>query len=161
MLEFYKPVKILLSAATTVILGYASGLVTKTSVKTWYPTLKKPWFTPPNWLFPVAWGTLYLLMGVSAGIVWSHINDGGSLAKTGLKYFTVQFGLNMLWSYLFFGLKSPNIALVEVVSLWSLIYKTWEIFAKVDTTAGWLMVPYLAWVSYATVLNASICWLNR
>lgn len=155
------PVKILSSIISTVTLGYASGIVTRTSVKTWYPSLKKPWFTPPNWVFPVAWGTLYALMGTAAGLIWTRLDAGGNLATQGLKYFAVQLGLNMLWSCLFFGLKSPVAAFVEVLFLWEMIYKTWRIFDEVDKTAGWLMVPYLMWVTYATVLNGSICWLNR
>ncbi|QEU58752.1 hypothetical protein KDRO_B00150 [Kluyveromyces lactis] len=161
MFELYSPVKILASVATTLSFGYSSGLVTRTSVNTWYPTLIKPWFTPPNKLFPIAWSSLYLVMGIAAGIVWSHASKGNKLAATGLKHFAVQFGLNMLWSYLFFGLKSPGLGLIEVTALWFSIYKTWSVFSLVDPTAGWLMVPYLSWVSYATVLNASIWWLNR
>lgn len=147
--------------ATTVTLGYLAGTITQSSVDTWYPTLNKPSFTPPNAAFPIAWTTLYILMGVAAGLVWNRIDFEPEIVKKGLRFFAIQFVLNMLWSYLFFGLKNPLIALVEIVLLWLMIYETWFIFKKTDKIAGWLMVPYLLWVSYATVLNASIWWLNR
>lgn len=156
-----KTMKILVMVATTLTLGYISGLVTQSSVNTWYPTLNKPFFTPPNAVFPIAWSTLYVFMGIAAGLVWARIDVQTELVKKGLKFFAVQLALNMLWSYLFFGLKNPLIALVEVVLLWLMIYETWYVFKKVDRIAGWLFVPYLAWVTYASVLNASIWWLNR
>ena len=156
-----KTMKILVMVATTLTLGYISGLVTQSSVNTWYPTLNKPFFTPPNAVFPIAWSTLYVFMGIAAGLVWARIEVQTELVKKGLKFFAVQLALNMLWSYLFFGLKNPLIALIEVVLLWLMIYETWHIFKRVDRIAGWLFVPYLAWVTYASVLNASIWWLNR
>ncbi len=156
-----KTMKILVMVATTLTLGYISGLVTQSSVNTWYPTLNKPFFTPPNAVFPIAWSTLYVFMGIAAGLVWARIDVQTELVKKGLKFFAVQLALNMLWSYLFFGLKNPLIALIEVVLLWLMIYETWHVFKKVDRIAGWLFVPYIAWVTYASVLNASIWWLNR
>jgi len=156
-----KTMKILVMVATTLTLGYISGLVTQSSVNTWYPTLNKPFFTPPNAVFPIAWSTLYVFMGIAAGLVWARIEVQTELVKKGLKFFAVQLALNMLWSYLFFGLKNPLIALIEVVLLWLMIYETWHVFKRVDRIAGWLFVPYLAWVTYASVLNASIWWLNR
>ena len=156
-----KTMKILVMVATTLTLGYISGLVTQSSVNTWYPTLNKPFFTPPNAVFPIAWSTLYVFMGIAAGLVWARIDVQTELVKKGLKFFAIQLALNMLWSYLFFGLKYPLIALIVVVLLWLMIYETWHIFKRVDRIAGWLFVPYLAWVTYASVLNASIWWLNR
>lgn len=156
-----KTMKILVMVATTLTLGYISGLVTQSSVNTWYPTLNKPFFTPPNAVFPIAWSTLYVFMGIAAGLVWARIDVQTELVKKGLKFFAIQLALNMLWSYLFFGLKNPLIALIEVILLWLMIYETWHIFKRVDRIAGWLFVPYLAWVTYASVLNASIWWLNR
>jgi benzodiazapine receptor len=156
-----KSMKILVMVATTVTLGYISGTVTQTSVDTWYPTLNKPSFTPPNAVFPIAWSTLYILMGVAAGMVWARIDFEKELVKKGLTFFAIQFALNMLWSYLFFGLKNPMVALVEIILLWLMIYETWFVFRKIEKIAGWLMVPYLLWVTYATALNAAIWWLNR
>lgn len=153
--------KIMVMVATTVGLGYISGLVTQTSVTTWYPTLNKPVFTPPNEVFPIAWSTLYILMGIAAGLVWSRIEMQEQEVRKGLKFFAVQFALNMLWSYLFFGLKNPLLALIEIVLLLLMIYETWIIFKKVDKIAGWLMLPYLLWVTYALALNAAIWGMNR
>lgn len=153
--------KILIMVATTVTLGYLSGQVTRTSVATWYPTLNKPFFTPPNAAFPIAWGILYMAMGVAAGLVWGRIEVQGDKVRKALKFFWAQFALNMLWSYLFFGLQNPLIALVEIVLLWLLIYETWFLFRKIYKVAGYIMLLYLAWVTYATALNAGIWWLNR
>lgn len=153
--------KILIMVATTVTLGYLSGQITQSSVTTWYPTLTKPFFTPPNAAFPIAWGILYALMGVAAGLVWGRIEVQGAEVRKGLTFFWAQFALNMLWSYLFFGLQNPLLALVEIVLLWLLIYETWFLFRKIYKIAGYIMLLYLGWVTYATALNAAIWWLNR
>jgi len=147
--------------ATCLAIGYLSSQVTQSSVDTWYPTLVKPFFTPPNWAFPVAWTALYIFMGVAAGLVWSRIEVQEETVKKGLKFFAIQLALNALWSYLFFGLKNPMLALFEIIVLWLMIYETYIQFKKVDKIAGYLFIPYLAWVTYATALNAAIFWLNR
>ena len=146
--------------ATCLAIGYLSSQVTQSSVNTWYPTINKPFFTPPNWAFPVAWTTLYVFMGVAAGLVWNRIEIEVDTVRKGLTYFAIQLALNALWSYLFFGLKNPLLALVEIVLLWLMIYETYALFKKVDKIAGYLFIPYLLWVTYATALNASIWWLN-
>ncbi len=146
---------------TCVAVGYLSGEVTRESVTTWYPTIQKPSFNPPNWLFAPVWGVLYVLMGVAAGLVWAKIDDQKETVKKGLTFFAVQLGLNALWSYLFFGLHNPLLALIEIALLWLMIYETFLQFNKVNKTAGYLFIPYLLWVSFAMVLNASIWWLNR
>ena len=153
--------KILVMVATCVAIGYLGSQVTMQSVTTWYPTLKKPFFTPPNWLFAPAWTTLYILMGIAAGLVWDRIDVQEDNVKKGLKFFAVQLALNALWSYLFFGLKNPLLALIEIVLLWLMIYETYAVFKKVHKTAGYLFIPYLAWVTYATALNGAIWWLNK
>jgi len=153
--------KILVMVVTCLVIGYLSSNVTQTSVNTWYPTLNKPFFTPPNWAFPVAWTTLYIFMGVAAGLVWSRIEYEADVVRKGLTYFAIQLALNALWSYLFFGLKNPSLALAEIVLLWLMIYETYIQFKKVDKIAGYLFIPYLIWVTYATALNASIWWLNK
>ena len=147
--------------ATTVTLGYLAGQITQTSVETWYPTLNKPVFTPPNWAFPVAWGILYMFMGIAAGLVWSRVEVDEDNVKKGLKFFAIQFALNLLWSYLFFGMRNPLLAFGEIILLWLMIYETYMKFSKIDKIAGWLFIPYLLWVSFATVLNGSLWWLNR
>jgi translocator protein len=132
--------------------GGGAGYLTSQSVLVWFPTLVKPWFNPPPWLFAPVWTTLYIMMAVAAWLVW--------LRKGSLSLFYVQLALNFAWSFLFFGLHSPALALIDIIALWVAILLTIVSFRKTDTRAGWLLVPYLAWVSFASVLNASIWWLN-
>jgi translocator protein len=132
--------------------GAGAGFLTAQSVVTWFPTLVKPSFNPPAWVFAPVWTTLYIMMALAAWLVW--------LRKGSLVLFYVQLALNFAWSLLFFGLHSPALALVDIVALWVAILLTLLAFWKVDRRAGWLLVPYLAWVSFASVLNASIWWLN-
>jgi translocator protein len=132
--------------------GGGAGFLTAQSVVTWFPTLVKPSFNPPAWLFAPVWTTLYIMMAVAAWLVW--------LRKGSLALFYVQLALNFTWSLLFFGLHSPAMALVDIAAMWVAILLTLLGFWKVDARAGWLLVPYLAWVSFASLLNASIWWLN-
>ena len=155
-----KTIKIFLAILICVSLGFLSGLITRESVVTWYPTLVKPIFNPPNWIFAPVWTLLYILMGIAAGMVWSSDTDIKTIKKA-LGFFAIQFGLNALWSYLFFGLHNPLLALVEIILLWLMIYETYNLFKKIDKVTGFLLLPYLAWVSFATILNASIWWLNK
>lgn len=143
-----------------VSVGYYSGTVTRDSITTWYPTLVKPFFNPPNWIFAPVWTLLYIMMGIAAGLVWSSDSNIKAIKKA-LGVFAIQFGLNALWSYLFFGLHNPLLALVEIVLLWLMIWETYNQFKKIDKVAAYLLIPYLAWVSFATILNASIWWLNK
>ncbi len=156
-----KLTRILTVVITCVAIGYFSGLVTRTSVETWFPTLVKPSFNPPAWVFAPVWTTLYIMMGIAAGLVWNKINNSPDTVKTALIYFSIQLGLNALWSILFFGLKNPLLALIEIVLLWLMIYEAYIKFGKIDKVAGYLFLPYLFWVSFASVLNASIWWLNK
>ena len=153
--------KILIMVVTCVAIGYLSGEVTRESVNTWYPTLNKPVFNPPNWLFAPVWTALYIFMGIAAGLVWDKIDTQKETVKKGLTFFAIQLGLNALWSYLFFGLQNPLLALIEIVLLWLMIYETFIQFNKVNKIAGYLFIPYILWVSFALILNAAIWWLNR
>ena len=154
-----KIIKIVLVVLICVSLGYLSGMVTRDSINTWYPTLIKPIFNPPNWIFAPVWTLLYIMMGIAAGLVWTSSSDEKTIQKA-LGLFAIQFGLNALWSYLFFGLQNPLLALIEIIVLLLLIFDTYSEFKKIDKIAGMLLLPYLAWVSFATILNASIWWLN-
>lgn len=156
-----KITRILTVVVTCLAIGYFSGMVTRSSITTWYPTLIKPSFNPPNWIFAPVWSMLYVMMGVAAGMVWNKIEFDKEVVKKALIVFSVQLALNALWSFLFFGLKNPMLAGLEIIILWLLIYETYLQFAKINKIAGYLLLPYLAWVSFATVLNASIWWLNR
>jgi translocator protein len=146
---------------TCLAVGYFSGMVTRSAITTWYPTLIKPSFNPPNWVFAPVWSMLYAMMGVAAGLVWNRIEQEAAAVKSALIFFAIQLALNALWSFLFFGLKNPLLAGIEIIILWLLIYETYSKFAKINKIAGYLFIPYLLWVSFAMVLNGSIWWLNR
>lgn len=107
------------------------------------------------------WTMLYILMGVAAGLVWDKMENDKHEVRTALLFFIMQLALNALWSVLFFALRNPLLALIEIVVLWFMIYETWYRFKTIDKTASLLLVPYLAWVSFAALLNAGIWWLNR
>ena len=153
--------KILIFVATCLGVGFVSSYATQSGVNTWFPTLEKPSFNPPNWLFAPVWSLLYLLMGVAAGRVWDRIDFDRENVKKALILFWIQLALNALWSVLFFYFHNPLLALIEIILLWLLIYETHVKFKAIDKIAGWLFIPYLAWVAFATVLNASLWWLNR
>ncbi len=153
--------KILVMVATCLVIGYFSGMVTRSAITTWYPTLVKPSFNPPNWIFAPVWTMLYIMMGVAAGLVWDRIGQQKEVVKNALVFFAVQLVLNALWSFLFFGLKNPMLSGLEIVILWLMIFETYSKFIKINKIAGYLLIPYLFWVSFASVLNGSIWWLNR
>lgn len=153
--------KIAIMVATCLGVGYISGEVTRASVETWYTTIEKPSFNPPNWLFAPVWSLLYFFMGVAAGLVWTRIEMERETVRQALKFFFIQLALNALWSFLFFWLKNPLLAMIEIVLLWLMIYETWHKFRPINKFAGWLFVPYMLWVAFAAVLNASIWYLNR
>lgn len=153
--------RILIVVVTCLAVGYFSGMVTREAISTWYPTLIKPSFNPPNWVFAPVWSLLYIMMGVSAGLVWNRIEVDRKTIKRALQFFAIQLALNALWSYLFFGLKNPMLALLEIALLWLFIYETFLQFVKINKIAGYLLLPYLSWVSFAALLNLSIYWLNR
>jgi benzodiazapine receptor len=135
------------------------GYATAESVTTWYPTLIKPSWNPPAWIFGPVWTLLYVLMSVAAWRIWLRRDRPD--ADRALALFFIQLGLNALWSVLFFGLQSPGLALIDVIILWLLLFSIRRRFRSIDPIAGWLWLPYLLWVSFATVLNATIVWLNR
>jgi tryptophan-rich sensory protein len=135
------------------------GLATASSVSTWYVGLHQPSWNPPAWVFGPVWSLLYTLMAVAAWRVWRHHESPGVPVALGLFY--AQLGLNMLWSVLFFGLRSPGWALLEIFVLLSVLAVVQVRFQRIDRLAGLLWTPYVAWVGFATVLNATVWWLNR
>lgn len=156
-----KITKILCIVVTCLAIGYFAGTVTRSSIETWYPTLVKPSFNPPNWIFAPVWSMLYIMMGIAAGLVWDRMDFEKEKTTSALTLFAIQLALNALWSYLFFGLMNPMLAGIEIILLWLFVYETYTQFAKINKIAGYLFLPYLAWVSFAMVLNGSIWWLNR
>ena len=132
------------------------GAVTATSVDTWYPTLAKPAFTPPDRLFGPVWTVLYAMMALAAWLVWRQVGWQASA----LLLFFAQLALNLLWSVLFFGLQRVGLALVDIAVLVVLIALTTIAFWRIDRRAGLLFVPYLLWVAYASALNGAIWRMN-
>jgi translocator protein len=134
------------------------GAVTATSVGTWYRTLQKPWFNPPDSVFAPVWTVLFIAMAVAAWRVWRRYDS--TAARRPLLAFLIQLALNLLWSILFFGARAPALALVDIALLLASIAVTLVLFWRRDRLAGLLFVPYLAWVGFASVLNAAIVLLN-
>ncbi len=139
--------------------GLLAGWATQTSVTTWYPTLAKPGFTPPDWVFAPVWTVMYALMGIAAFLIW-RCGTGRTRVRTALAAFGAQLLLNGGWSFAFFGARSPTLGLLVIVSLWIALAWTVDRFFRIRPAAGWLLVPYLAWVTYALALNAAIWGLN-
>ena len=134
--------------------------VTDRGFMSWYAAIEKPGFTPPSWVFGPVWTILYLLMGVAAFLVWRRGLDR-RVARVALVWFLVQLVLNASWTPVFFGLHRIGLALLVILLLWAAIVVTLYHFLRVSRVAGLLLVPYLLWVSFAAVLNASIWHLNR
>ncbi len=139
--------------------GVIGSIFTVQSIPSWYATLVKPSFAPPNWLFGPVWLTLYMLMGISLYLVWGKGFEKKE-NKTALYIFATQLALNALWSVVFFGLKSTLYGLVIIIVLWVAIAATIISFYKISKKAAWLLVPYIAWVSIAMILNFYIWNIN-
>ena len=149
---------LIVSMGTCLLVGVSGSLITATSVREWYPLLQKPSWTPPSAAFGPVWTALYLLMGVSAWLIWR--DSTGSTRRTALLIFVIQLVLNGTWSFLFFGLRDPGWAALEIILLWISIVATMLAFARISRLAMGLLVPYLLWVSYAAALNIAIWTLN-
>jgi benzodiazapine receptor len=141
------------------IAGFVGSLFTTPAISTWYANLHKPIVAPPNWVFAPVWTTLYLLMGISLFMIW-NAQLGKEAAKKPIIMFFGQLTLNVLWSYLFFGLKSPFLGLIGIVVLWFMIVLTTIFFFRVSKVAASLLIPYLVWVSFASYLNYLLYTLN-
>jgi translocator protein len=140
------------------VVGGSSGFITAESIPGWYAGLNKPWFNPPNWLFGPVWTVLYVLMGVAGGTVWS--TAPGPQRTRAMALWVLQLALNALWSIVFFGLKTPGLALAEILLLLLSIALCMRAFRGLHPWAHLLLVPYVLWVSFASVLNGAIWWLN-
>ena len=154
-----KALYIVIAVTICLLIGFLAGFATQSSVGTWYATLNKPNFNPPNWLFGPVWTLLYILMGIAAGLVWAkgfyHV-----WVKTALYYFGFQLLFNALWSIVFFGFQEPFWALLVILVLLILILLTIKWFKIVSKPAAYLLIPYLLWVCFATFLNYKIWELN-
>jgi len=154
-----KHFKLIISMLIPLAVGFIGSFATSNSVNTWYKTLKKPIFNPPNWLFGPVWTLLFILIGLSFYFVW--IENSEKQKKVAFIVYSIQLLLNLMWSFLFFGIKSPLAALVEILVLWIAIIANIIIFYNISNKAGLLLIPYLLWVTFAIVLNFSIFILNR
>lgn len=140
--------------------GGLGSLATFGAVREWYPTLVRPSFAPPTWVFGPVWTALYLMMGLACWLVWRH-GIARPEVRSALVLYGVQLVFNLAWSWLFFGLRQPLLALLDIGILLALVALTAFRFDAVSRAAAGLMLPYLAWVTFATVLNAGFWWLNR
>ena len=152
-------IKFIVAIGVCQLAGFVGSLFTTPSIPTWYAALRKPSFNPPNWIFGPVWTTLFVLMGIAAFIVWNKGLDRKGV-KAALLLFIIQLLLNMLWSYLFFTLHSPLYAFVEIIILWLAILLTMVKFFPISRAAGYLLLPYILWVSFAAVLNFTLFRLN-
>jgi len=139
--------------------GIVPGYLTANDVATWYQTLERPAYNPPDWIFGPVWTTLFLLMGVSLYLVWREAGDEPA-GRTAIGLFLVQLGLNVSWTLVFFGGRSIVGGLFVIAALWVAIVTTVVAFARVNLRAALLLIPYLLWVSFAAVLNVGIWRLN-
>jgi tryptophan-rich sensory protein len=143
--------------ALTLAVGWIGSVVTLPAIPGWYAQLAKPSFTPPNQVFAPVWTTLYVMMAIAAWLVWKSVHPDRFRA---LAAWAVQLALNSAWSLLFFGLNRIGLALIDIAVLLLAIVVTIRLSARVAPLAAWLLVPYLAWVGYATALNIAIWRLN-
>ncbi len=150
------------------VAALVGGTATGNSIDSWYRTLNKPKWNPPNWAFPVAWTFLYTVMGVASWLVWREGRKGNEEglstskeAQSALKLYGVHLVFNALWSIIFFGMRQLGWAIAEIAVLWSLIVATTARFYQIKPVAGLLFVPYLLWASFASILNITVWRMNR
>ncbi len=155
-----KPIfKLIISIAIPLAIGGISGYFTSTNVQTWFTTIVKPSFNPPNWLFAPVWTALYIMMGIALFLVW---NKKTTLSKNKAYWFWgIQMLLNFAWSMIFFYQHQIGLAMLDIALLWIMIILTIFAFAPFSKTASWLLVPYICWVSFASLLNFAIWQLNK
>ncbi|MGB9748714.1 MAG: TspO/MBR family protein [Candidatus Woesearchaeota archaeon] len=154
--------RFIISILIPLIIGFLGSIFTSKSVNSWYLALNKPFFNPPNWLFAPVWIILFVLIGISFYFAWDKNFGGNKKIRKAvcLTVYSLQLFFNFLWSLLFFGLKNPLFAFAEIIFLWFLIIANIFVFYKVSKISAYLLVPYLLWVSFASLLNCYITILN-
>jgi len=141
--------------------GFIGSFFTSSSVSDWYLTLNKPSLNPPSWVFGPVWSILFILMGIALYLVYvSNDKHKSKTRNIALGFFTIQLILNIIWSFLFFAMKNPLYAFIEIILLWLAIVLTMVYSYRVDRKTFWFLIPYLLWVSFASYLNYSILFLN-
>lgn len=151
--------KLITSILVCELTGILATPITISAISTWYKTLAKPFFSPPNWIFGPVWTLLYLLMGISMYLIWKK-GLKNKMVRLAIKIFLVQLLFNFLWSLLFFGLRSPALAFIDIVFLWIFIVLAIKHFYPLSRLAAYLLIPYILWVSFASLLNLAILLLN-
>jgi tryptophan-rich sensory protein len=160
-MKLNKVAKLAICCAVPLLIGFIGSLfTTSASLNNWYANLNKPSFNPPNWIFGPVWTTLYILMGIAVFLVWQKGLDN-IFVRLAIICFIIQLTLNAAWTPLFFGLRSPLAGLVDIILLLSAINLTTLLFLRISKPAAVLLVPYMLWVLFATILNASIFLMNR
>jgi translocator protein len=150
--------KLLYSLLITLGIGAISGFATSSNISGWYAALNKPAFNPPNWIFAPVWTFLYILMGISLFLVWRQPDSG--MKFRAIRFFFIQLVLNFCWSFIFFYFHETGFALTEILLLWIFIFITIYLFSRLNKWAAVLLVPYLSWVSFATLLTYYIYRMN-
>jgi len=153
------PLHLVIAVVFCLVVGSLGSVFTVTGAGSWYGSLSKPFFTPPNWVFAPVWITLFILMGIALYLVWEAGIDRREV-RVALAVFGVQFILNVLWSFLFFGLQSPWLGLIDIVLLWIMIAAMIVLFSRISRVAACLLIPYICWVTIAGALNAGVYLLN-
>lgn len=149
----------LVTVPMVVVPGFVVGALSNSGdANRWYALLEKPWFQPPSWAFPVAWTTLYVMLGLAIAEIL-HAR-GARFRGYAIALFVVAFLLNLTWSPVFFGLHRPTLALAIIIGMFAAAIATTFAFGRVRTAAAWLMVPYLGWLCFAAILNWEIIRLN-
>ena len=153
-----KSLKLIIAILLPMVVGGFSGFLTANSINDWYTTLNQPSFNPPNWVFGPVWTTLYLIMGISLYRIWSlPVSDDRNKA---IGIFALQMTLNFFWSLIFFKWHLIGLALTEIILMWFMIATMIHHFRKLDAAAGYMNIPYLLWVSFASALNGAYYFLN-
>ena len=151
--------KLIIAICLPLLIGFTSSYFTVSEIGSWYQTIQKPSWNPPNWIFGPVWTTLYILMGIAFFLIWKS-NVAGKIKRKSVILFAIQLVLNFFWSFIFFDQHQIGIAFIEILFLWLMILFTIFAFAPISKAAAWLLVPYVSWVSFAAILNFTIWKLN-
>jgi len=151
-------IKLIVSLFLPLSVGAVAGMFTSQAVPTWYASLDRPFFSPPNWVFGPVWTSLYILLGISFFLIWKE--EASKERDLAIKVFSIQMLLNFAWSFLFFYFNLIGAALIEIILLWISIALMIYLFYKIKPFAAYLNIPYLLWVSFAAILNAGYYFLN-
>ncbi len=157
-MKMNKFLKILVAVSLPLLVGSIAGLATSPNIKSWYAYLQKPVFSPPNWIFGPMWSLLYILMGVGLYMIWE--SEKGELRTRALKFFFIQLAFNFAWSFIFFEFRLIGVAFFEILLVWISVAAMIYTFYPVNKKAALLQIPYILWVTFATLLNGAVWALN-